>query len=212
MEASRGPREADVAPAPTPIERVTGWSPADPGPLGLGAFAGTTFILSMVNARLVGAGSTAAVFGVALVYGGIVQILAGMWEFRTGNTFGAVVFTSYGAFWISLYILFHTPASFLPVKAGPSAIGLFLWMWTIFTVLMLIASLRTAGVVAFVFVLLLITFIFLSIGNSGNSLSTIKIGGYFGLATAIVAWYGCLAGVANSTFGRTVFPVFPLGR
>jgi uncharacterized protein len=210
MEASQGPREADVAPAP--VERVAGWSPADPGPLGLGAFAGTTFVLSMINARLVGAGATGAVFGLALLYGGLVQILAGMWEFRTGNTFGAVVFTSYGAFWASLYILLHTSVVAIPVKEVGAAIGLFLWMWTIFTVLMLIAALRTAGVIALVFVLLLITFIFLAIGFSGTSLSTIKIGGYFGLATAIVAWYGCLAGVANSTFGRTVFPVFPLGR
>jgi succinate-acetate transporter protein len=210
MEASQGPREADVAPAP--VERVAGWSPADPGPLGLGAFAGTTFVLSMINARLVGAGATGAVFGLALLYGGLVQILAGMWEFRTGNTFGAVVFTSYGAFWASLYILLHTSVVAIPVKEVGAAIGLFLWMWTIFTVLMLIAALRTAGVIVLVFVLLLITFIFLAIGFSGTSLSTIKIGGYFGLATAIVAWYGCLAGVANSTFGRTVFPVFPLGR
>jgi uncharacterized protein len=210
MEASQGPREADVAPAP--VERVAGWSPADPGPLGLGAFAGTTFVLSMINARLVGAGATGAVFGLALLYGGLVQILAGMWEFRTGNTFGAVVFTSYGAFWASLYILLHTSVVAIPVKEVGAAIGLFLWMWTIFTVLMLIAALRTAGVIALVFVLLLITFIFLAIGFSGTSLSTIKIGGYFGLATAVVAWYGCLAGVANSTFGRTVFPVFPLGR
>ena len=209
MEASQGPREADVAPAPASAPSA-GWSPADPGPLGLGAFAGTTFVLSMVNSRLVGPGATGAVFGLALFYGGLGQILAGMWEFRTGNTFGAVVFTSYGGFWISLYILLHSTV-FLP-KAAPAAIGLYLWMWTIFTALMLIASLRTAGVVALVFVVLLITFIFLSIGFSGSSLSTIKIGGYFGLATAVVAWYGCLAGVANSTFGRTVFPVFPLGR
>jgi uncharacterized protein len=207
MEASQGPREADVAPAP--VERVAGWSPADPGPLGLGAFAGTTFILSMINSHLVGPLSGVAVFGVALVYGGLVQLLAGMWEFRTGNTFGAVVFSSYGAFWISVYILLHSTV--IAPKAVDSTVGLFLWMWTIFTVLMLIASLRTSGVVAFIFVLLLITFIFLAIGNSGGSTSTIKIGGYFGLATAAVAWYGCLAGVANSTFGRTVFPVFPLG-
>jgi len=207
MEASQGPREADVAPAP--VERVAGWSPADPGPLGLGAFAGTTFILSMLNSHLVGPLSGVAVFGVALVYGGLVQLLAGMWEFRTGNTFGAVVFSSYGAFWISVYILLHSTV--IAPKAADSTVGLFLWMWTIFTVLMLIAALRTSGVVAFIFVLLLITFIFLAIGNSGGSTSTIKIGGYFGLATAAVAWYGCLAGVANSTFGRTVFPVFPLG-
>jgi succinate-acetate transporter protein len=210
MEASRGPREADVAPAP--VEKVAGWSPADPGPLGLGAFAATTFVLSMLNANLVGPRATATVFSFALVYGGLAQLLAGMWEFRTGNTFGAVVFTSYGAFWIGVYILLHNSlAGLVVLHAVPAALGLFLWTWTIFTVLMLIASLRTSGAVALIFVLLVITFIFLSIGASGASANTTKIGGYFGLATAVVAWYGCLAGVANSTFGRTVFPVFPLG-
>ena len=76
---------------------------ADPGPLGLAAFALTTFVLSMFNANLVGAGGEPIVFGLALAYGGLAQLLAGMWEFRTGNTFGAVAFTSYGAFWLSFW-------------------------------------------------------------------------------------------------------------
>jgi succinate-acetate transporter protein len=209
MEASQGPREADVAPAPAPAPSA-GWSPADPGPLGLAAFAGTTFVLSMINSRLVGGAALPTVFGLTLVYGGLVQILAGMWEFRTGNTFGAVVFTSYGAFWISFYILIHTSVLAIPAKEVSSSIGLWLWMWTIFTFIMLIAALRTAGIIVLVFVLLIITFVFLSIGFSGNSLSTIKIGGYFGIATAIGAWYAAAAGIINSTFGRTVLPLFPL--
>src|SRR6185503_15882588 len=77
-----------------------GWSPADPGPLGLAAFALTTFVLSMFNAGLVSSAGEPVVLGLALGYGGIAQILAGMWEFRTGNTFGAVAFTSFGAFWL----------------------------------------------------------------------------------------------------------------
>ena len=106
MEASQpGRREADVAPAPAPTASV-GWTPANPGPLGLAAFAATTFILSMVNANLVSkAGAAGGILAVALAYGGIVQVLAGMWEFRTGNTFGAVAFSSYGAFWISVFVV-----------------------------------------------------------------------------------------------------------
>src|SRR3954453_19316785 len=76
---------------------------ADPGPLGLAAFALTTFVLSMFNADLVGKGGEPVVFGLAFAYGGLAQVLAGMWEFRTGNTFGAVAFTSYGAFWLSFW-------------------------------------------------------------------------------------------------------------
>src|SRR4030081_2171591 len=109
MEAANiGPREADVAPAPDPAGgRLAGWTPADPGPLGLAAFAATTFVLSMINADLVSGPVTdiPVVLGLALAYGGIAQLIAGIWEFRTGNTFGAVAFCSFGAFWISFYFL-----------------------------------------------------------------------------------------------------------
>jgi succinate-acetate transporter protein len=221
MEASRiGAREADVAPAPATEPtggRLAGWTPADPGPLGLAGFAATTFVLSMINANLVGGKALPVVLGLALAYGGIAQLLAGMWEFRTGNTFGAVAFSSFGAFWISFYILVHIAAPTLGSEAG-SAIGLYLWTWGIFTTYMFFASLRTTGAVALVFLLLAITFIILGIGNSalagGTSATngTIKLGGWFGIFTAIVAWYASFAAVINSTFGRVVLPVFPLRR
>src|SRR5947199_8047071 len=122
---------------PTPI--------ADPGPLGLAAFALTTFVLSMFNAKLMGAGGEPIVYGLALTYGGIAQLLAGMWEFRTGNTFGAVAFTSSGAFWLSFFILIRlTPASLVT----PHALSAYLWMWAIFTTYMFFASLRTTAPVS----------------------------------------------------------------
>src|SRR5919202_341578 len=105
---------------------------ADPGPLGLGAFALTTFILSMFNADLVGKGGEPVVLGVALAYGGLAQLLAGMWEFRTGNTFGAVAFSSFGAFWLSFWILVQFLAPTLPAANAGDAIGLYLWAWAIF--------------------------------------------------------------------------------
>src|SRR5437764_11448778 len=225
MEAANiGAREADVAPAAEPMGgRLAGWTPADPGPLGLAAFAGTTFMLSMINAGLVGNGTLVGggllpmVAGLALAYGGVAQILAGIWEFRTGNTFGAVAFCSFGAFWISFYFIVHSAAD---VSKGElfSGLGLYLWMWGIFTAYMFIASLRTTAAISLVFLLLTITFIILGIGNSALAgttnvtNSTIKLGGYFGLATAIVAWYASFAAVMNSTFGRIVLPVVPLRR
>jgi uncharacterized protein len=214
MEASRiPPREADVAPAVDPTDgRGGGWSPADPGPLGLASFATTTFILSMINSNLVGSGATDVMLGMALAVGGIAQFTAGVWEFRTGNTFGATAFCSYGGFWISFYILLHIGVKGIaPAEAG-SAIGLYLWAWAIFTAFMFVASLRTTGAVALVFLLLTITFILLGIGNSGASSGTVHLGGYVGLATALVAWYTAFAGVINSTWGRVVAPVFPLTR
>jgi succinate-acetate transporter protein len=224
MEASRLPREADVAPAPDPTGgRTAGWTPADPGPLGLAAFAGTTFVLSMVNAGLVGdkihpgGGLLPMIAALALAYGGAAQLIAGLWEFRTGNTFGAVAFCSFGAFWISFYFIVQSVASNAPTEVF-SGLGLYLWMWGIFTAYMFIASLRTTGAIALVFLLLAITFIVLGIGNSSLAGTTnvtngtVKLGGYLGLATALAAWYASFAAVINSTFGRAVAPVFPLRR
>src|ERR1700693_3440082 len=103
------PREADVAPAPVRADptagATAGWKPADPGPLGLAGFAMTTFVLSVMNANLVSSAGIGAVLALAIAYGGLAQLLAGMWEFRTGNTFGAVAFSSFGTFWISFFIL-----------------------------------------------------------------------------------------------------------
>jgi succinate-acetate transporter protein len=214
MEASRTPREADVAPAPDPTGgRTAGWTPADPGPLGLAAFAGTTFVLSMLNANLVNFGKALpVVLGLALAYGGIGQLLAGIWEFRTGNTFGAVAFCSYGGFWISFYFLVQVQLKNIAPSEVDSALGLYLWMWGIFTAYMFVASLKTTGAIALVFLLLAITFIVLGIGNAGGSAGTIHLGGYLGLATAIAAWYASAAAVINATWGRTVLPVFPLNR
>jgi len=186
------------------------WLPADPGPLGLAGFAMTTFVLSMFNADLVNKAGEPVVLGLALAYGGIAQLLAGMWEFRTGNTFGAVAFSSFGAFWISYWLLVTFGVDAIPEAHLGAAIGLYLWAWAIFTTYMFVASLRTTGAVALVFFLLAITFILLGAGNSGDHTNMIKWGGYIGLATAAAAWYASFAAVVNSTFGRTVAPVFPL--
>jgi succinate-acetate transporter protein len=189
----------------------TGWTPADPGPLGLAGFAMTTFVLSMFNSQLVSAGGEPVVLGLAIAYGGIAQLLAGMWEFRTGNTFGAVAFTSFAAFWISYWVLVTFNVGQFPDAATAGhAIGLYLWAWAIFTTYMFVASLRTTGAVALVFALLAATFILLGIGNSGAHTNIVKWGGYVGLATAVAAWYASFAAVVNSTFGRTVLPVMPL--
>jgi|HubBroStandDraft_4_1064222.scaffolds.fasta_scaffold167945_1 succinate-acetate transporter protein len=189
----------------------SGWKPADPGPLGLAAFAMTTFVLSMFNSNLVNEKGLPVVLGLALVYGGIVQLLAGMWEFRTGNTFGAVAFCSFGAFWISFWALNVFYAKQIGGNAG-HAVGLYLWAWAIFTTYMAVAALRTSGAVLLVFVLLAATFVLLAIGKVGAHETVTHWGGYLGLATAAAAWYASFAAVVNSTFGRTVLPVMPLSR
>ena len=185
---------------------------ADPGPLGLAAFALTTFVLSMVNSGLVDKTAEPVVLGLALAYGGIAQLLAGMWEFRKGNTFGATAFSSFGAFWISFWAFVTFFAKEVPPSEVGAAVGLFLIAWGIFTAYMFIASLRTTAAIALVFLLLAITFFVLGFGNAQESDNIVKLGGYLGLATAVAAWYASFAGVTNSTFGRVVLPVKPLAR
>ena len=200
-------RDADPT-APTVIQFP---KVADPGPLGLAAFALTTFVLSFFNAGLAPASGEPIVFGLAFAYGGLAQILAGMWEFRKSNVFGATVFTSHGAFWLSFwaYVTFYAPE--VPAELHGTAAGWFLISWGIFTAYMFIASLRTTAAVALVFALLAVTFIVLGIGNVGGNADVIKAGGYIGIVTAVAAWYASFAVVVNSTFGRTVMPVVPLG-
>ncbi len=187
---------------------TAGWQTANPAPLGLAGFAMTTFVLSMFNSNLVDPKGTPVVLGLALFYGGVVQLLAGMWEFRTGNTFGAVAFSSFGAFWLSFWALNAFYAKDLTGNAG-HAVGVYLAGWAIFTAYMTIASIRVSGAVLAVFVLLTITFVLLAIGTAGPHPNVQHWGGYVGLATAAAAWYASFGAVVNHTFGRAVVPLFP---
>ncbi len=183
---------------------------ADPGPLGLGAFALTTFMLSAFNSGLAPKSAEVVVLGVALFYGGIAQLFAGMWEFAKGNTFGAVAFSSYGAFWMSFwYLVSH--AKDLPTTGTDAAkgIGVFLLAWTIFTLTMTVVASRLSGLLFILFAVLLVTFALLTIGEFGGAPSITKIGGYLGLVTAFIAWYASLAGVLNITAKRVILPTWP---
>ena len=181
---------------------------ADPGPLGLAGFATTTFVLSVFNAGILDAKLTAVVLPFALFYGGIAQLLAGMWEFKRNNVFGAAAFSSYGAFWLAFDAYVKYIAGGLPASDANKATGLFLLAWTVVTVIFLISSFGTNGVLATLFVFLTATFILLTWGAFALSSGLDKVGGYLGIITAIIAWYAVLAGVGNATFGKTVFPTF----
>jgi succinate-acetate transporter protein len=209
---------------PSPSRAASGWgaSISDPGPLGLAGFAGTTFVLSVVNTNMLGTSVQATVLGLALFYGGLAQLLAGMWEFVKGNTFGAVAFSSFGAFWMSFwYLINHVIGGELAAKAKPldilHGVGLYLLVWSIFTAYMTVAALRTTGAVLTVFVLLTLTFIALTIGFFAESVDEfaknsnvwIHIGGWLGIVTALAAWYASFAAVTNATFKRVVLPVMP---
>jgi succinate-acetate transporter protein len=191
------------------VSTMTGWIPANPAPLGLMGFGLTTLVLSFVNANLVGGGpaSFPIVLGLAIAFGGMGQVLAGMWEFRTGNTFGAVAFTSYGAFWISFFFLVSFNVAELPKTEVLSALGLYLWMWGIFTGLMFLCTFASPKALSLLFLLLTITFILLGIGNSGDSSNMIHAGGFFGIATGAVALYIATADIMQAVYKRSVLPV-----
>ena len=183
---------------------------ADPGPLGLAGFALTTFMLSSFNSGLAPKSAEVVVLGVALFYGGIAQLFAGMWEFAKGNTFGALAFSSYGAFWMSFwYLVSH--GKDLPTTGTDAAkgIGVFLLAWTIFTLYMTVVASRLSGILFLLFAILTVTFAFLTMGEFGGSSAMTHIGGWLGLITAFVAWYASFAGVLNNTAKRTIMPTWP---
>jgi len=132
-----------------------------------------------------------------------------MWEFRKGNTFGATAFCSFGAFWLSYAAYAKFVAGDLPASTAHQASGLFLLVWAVFTVYMTVAATRTTGAILAVFVTLSATFIVLCVADFAQSPDTVKAGGWLGLVTAVCAWYASFAGVTNSTYHRSVVPVFP---
>jgi succinate-acetate transporter protein len=176
---------------------------ANPAPLGLAAFALTTWLLSMINAGWFSADSMGLVLACALAYGGSAQAIAGIMELPRGNSFGATAFLSYGAFWWSfaLFVLFlhgQVPAAF---------VGWYLFLWGVFTFYMWLATFRSPRALQFIFLALWITFALLALGEwTGLGLMRMA-GGYMGLVTAALAFYLSAAEVINEVHGRVVLPV-----
>jgi succinate-acetate transporter protein len=180
----------------------------DPAPLGLAGFGITTLLLSLINAQVIPATTTLLVLSLALPFGGLCQLLAGMWAFRRGNTFAGTAFSAYGAFWISFYLLVvvFAPMSKAPAADANTFIGWYLFAWGIFTAYMLVAALAGARAIQAVFALLTITFVLLALGAWENSTGLTQVGGVLGILTAIAALYASFADVANANFKRRVLP------
>ena len=194
------------------LPRATTLDWGNSAPLALLAFAVTTFMLSMVNANAISAGVQPVVFGVALMFGGLTQLIAGIIQLRTGNTFSGVLFSGFGAFWLSLFAIAQWFLKAVPPAQVGHALGLFLYAFGIFAFIMLATSFRTNVVVVVALVILNVTIFFLAAGNYGAHTTMIHWGGYFGLAAAACAFYVALAELCESSYGRAVIPVWSLAK
>ncbi|KAI1614199.1 GPR1/FUN34/yaaH family-domain-containing protein [Exophiala viscosa] len=200
---------------------VEGRKFANPAPLGLSAFALTTFLLSLINLNTRNlAGNNSIIISLAFGYGGLVQLLAGMWEMAVGNTFGATALSSYGGFWISFAIIL-TPGGFDIVATTEAAgggtsllnlLGLYLIGWFIFTFLLLICTLKSTVAFFFLFFTLDMTFLLLGIAYlcpsaGAPNVACTRAGGAFGTLAAFAAWYNALAGIADTSNSFFIIPV-----
>ncbi len=183
---------------------------ANPAPLGLAGFGLTTVVLSAINAGLVtgdNATLVATVVPLAFAYGGVAQIIAGLLEFKNGNTFGTVAFTSYGLFWWWYALMRWTVGAGWIKPPAENAVGVTLLMWGVFTLYMWVATFRSNLAIWTVFLLLWITFFLLAGSDLGGGASWRAVGGWFGLVTGLAALYVSFAEVTNATFQKTVLPL-----
>jgi hypothetical protein len=183
---------------------------SNPAPLGLMGFGMTTVLLNLHNAGIFELSSM--ILGMGIFYGGLAQVIAGIMEWKKGNTFGTTAFTSFGLFWLSLVALIVMPKMGLVAAPGKSAMAAYLIMWGIFTAGLFIGTLKLNRALQLVFASLTLLFFLLALGDFTDS-STIKyIAGYEGIICGLSAIYAALAQVLNEVYGKTVAPIGPVTK
>lgn len=181
---------------------------ANPAGLGLVAFGLTTVLLSLINAGVLPPGGEGVVIPLALAFGGLMQIFAGVFEFKLGNTFGMTAFLSYGAFWwwfASLLLLAHN--HWIDIHDSGSTVGVTLLLWGLLTLYLWISTFRLAKIVFLIFLTLWATFALLGFGAIAANPALTHAGGWLGVLCGALAIYGSFGIVTNATFGRSVVPV-----
>ncbi|MDQ7798351.1 MAG: acetate uptake transporter [Candidatus Edwardsbacteria bacterium] len=181
---------------------------ANPAPLGLMGFGMTTILLNLHNAGFFGLDS--AILAMGLFYGGITQLIVGIMEWKKGNTFGTVAFTSYGAFWITLVGLMVMPKLGWTEAPSPASWASFLFVWGFFSLLLFIGTLRLNKALQFVFGTLVILFFLLAAGKATGNAGIMKIAGYEGIICGASAMYAAIAQVYNEMHGKVVLPLGPV--
>jgi succinate-acetate transporter protein len=183
-------------------------APANPAALGLVGFGLTTVLLSLINAGILPKGGEGVVLPLALAYGGLIQIIAGLFEFQVKNTFGMTAFLSYGAFWwwFALLLLF-AGNKIIDISAAGPTIGVALMLWGVLTLYLWISTFKLSRILFAIFLTLWVTFFLLGLGAALHMPMLSTLGGYLGLVCGTLAMYGSFAIVTNTTFGREVLPV-----
>lgn len=181
---------------------------SNPAPLGLTAFGMTTVLLNFHNAGFYGLDSMILAMGV--FYGGIAQVIAGILEFRKGNTFGTTAFCSYGLFWLTLVFLLVFPALGWGTKPSNGSMAAYLFMWGLFTGLMLLGTLRLNRGLQVIFFTLTILFWLLALGDITGNIIITRIAGYEGIFCGLSAIYVAIAEVLNEVYGRVILPIGPV--
>lgn len=181
---------------------------ANPAAIGLVAFGLTTVLLSLVNAGALPAAGGEVVIPLALVFGGLLQLIAGIFEFKLGNTFGMTAFLSYGAFWWwHAFLLLFAHSHLIDISQAGPTIGVGVLLWGVLTLYLWISTFRLSKVVFLIFLTLWVTFALLGFGMINANTGLVHAGGWLGVLCGALAMYASFAIVTNATFGRSVVPV-----
>jgi uncharacterized protein len=183
---------------------------SNPAPLGLMGFGMTTVLLNLHNAGFFGLGSM--ILGMGIFYGGLAQVIAGIMEWKKGNTFGTTAFTSYGFFWLTLVALIVMPKMGLTAAPDNAAMVAYLLIWGLFTAILFIGTLRLNRALQFVFASLTVLFVLLALGDFTGSATIKHIAGYEGIVCGLSAIYAAAAQVLNEIYGSIVLPVGQVQR
>jgi len=188
----------------THLANEHGGKKANPGPLGLLGFGMTTVLLNLHNAEIIELSVVIVAMGFAL--GGLAQVIAGVLEFKGGNTFGGTAFTAYGLFWWSLDFIWTNPTEAI-ADADSKAMGFYLLLWGIFTLFMFIGTLKHGRATQVVFLTLTLLFFGLSIGDFTESAGVHLASGWIGIVCGASAIYNAMGQVVNGEFGKRIFPL-----
>ena len=181
---------------------------SNPAPVGLMGFGMTTVLLNLHNAGLFPIGTMILAMGI--FYGGLAQLIAGIMEWKKGNTFGTTAFMSFGVFWLTLVALLVMPEMGWGSAPETSAMVAYLLIWGIFTAVMFIGTLKINRALQFIFGSLALLFFLLALGDATGNVIIKQIAGYEGIICGLSAIYTALAQVLNEVYGKTIAPVWPV--